>query len=73
MEKIKSVYLSVKELNYVLKDMENDYPKVNAQIKEKGEQKDSLKSELVKNKENYRNQRKALDKKLPKMNISCDR
>ncbi len=63
-EKIKSVYLSVKELNYVLKDMENDYPKVNAQIKEKGEQKDSLKSELVKNKENYRNQRKALDKKI---------
>lgn len=65
-EKKNSVYLSVKELNYVLKDMENDYPKVNSQIKEKGEQKDSLKSELGKNKENYRNQRKALDAEITK-------
>lgn len=63
-EKKDSVYLSVKELNYVLKDMENDYPKVNTQIKEKEEQKDSLKSELIKNKENYRNQREALDKEI---------
>lgn len=63
-EKKNSVYLSVKELNYVLKDMENDYPKVNSQIKEKGELKDSLKSELAKNEENYKKQREALNAEI---------
>lgn len=63
-EKKNSVYLSVKELNYVLKDVENDYPKVNTQIKEKGELKDSLESELAKNKVNYKNQRETLKAKI---------